>query len=101
LQEIVQQVFDYLQANPLSSVGIAFLAGLAATKTVAYHRRSAFIVFGIVGVIGLFLSQVVLIYFGLNEYVEKLPELRILFDFIAAYLGSFVIAAIIHAIKPT
>ena len=101
MQEIVQQVFDYLQGNPLASVGIAFVAGLAATKTVAYERRSAFVVFVIVGIIGLFLGQFVLFYFRLNEYLEKISEFRILFDFIAAYLGSFVIAAIIHAIKPT
>jgi uncharacterized membrane protein YeaQ/YmgE (transglycosylase-associated protein family) len=101
LQEIVHQVFDYLQGNLLASVGIAFVAGLAATKTVAYERRSAFIVFIIVGLIGLFLGQFVLFYFHLNEYLEKISEFRILFDFIAAYVGSFIIAAILHAIKPT
>ncbi|MGH7874753.1 MAG: hypothetical protein ACREQO_21385 [Candidatus Binatia bacterium] len=101
LQEIFHQVFDYLQSNPLASVGIAFVAGLAATKTVAHERRSAFVLFVIVGLIGLFLSQSVLIYFGLVNYLERLPEFRILFDFIAAYVGSFVIAAVIHAIKPT
>jgi uncharacterized membrane protein YeaQ/YmgE (transglycosylase-associated protein family) len=101
LQEIIHQVFDYLQASPLASLGIAFVAGLAATKTVAYERRSPFILSVIVGVIGLFLGQFVLLYFGLNEYLEKLPEFRIVFDFIAAYVASFVVAAIIHAIKPT
>ena len=101
MQEIVQQVVDHLQGNPLSSVGIAFVAGLAATKTVAYERRSAFVVFVIVGIIGLFLGQFVLFYFRLNEYLEKISEFRILFDFIAAYVGSFIIAAIFHAIKPT
>ena len=42
-----------------------------------------------------------LLYFGLVDYLERLPEFRLLFDFIAAYVGSFVIAAVIHAIKPT
>lgn len=82
-------------------MGIAFVAGLAATKTVAYERRSSFILFVIVGLIGWFLGQFVLLYFGLNEYLEKLPEFRILFDLIAAYVGSFVVAAIFHAIRPT
>jgi uncharacterized membrane protein YeaQ/YmgE (transglycosylase-associated protein family) len=91
----------YLQANPFASLGIAFVAGFTATKTVAYERRSALVVFVIVGLIGLFLGQFVLLYFGLNQYLEKIPQFRILFDFIAAYVGSFVIAAIIHALKPT
>lgn len=101
MQEIFHQIFDYLQSNPLASVGIAFVAGLAATKTVDHEHRSSFIIFVPVGLIGLFLSQFVLFYSGLNEYLGKLPEFRILFDLIAAYLGSFVIAAIVHAIKPT
>ena len=101
MQEVALQVFDYLQANPLASLGIAFIAGLAGTKTVAYERRAAFVVFVIVGLIGLFLGQFVLFYFRLNEYLEKISEFRILFDFIAAYVGSFIIAAIIYAVKPT
>ena len=31
---------------------------------------------------------------------KKLPEFRVLFDFLAAYVGSFIVAAIIHFIKP-
>ena len=81
-------------------VGIAFVAGLAATKTVAHGQRSAFALFIIVGLIGLFVSQSVLLYLGLVDYLERLPEFRFLFDFIAAYMGSFMIVAVIHAIKP-
>jgi hypothetical protein len=53
-----------------------------------------------IGVFGLFLSQFVILFFGLQEYLETIPEFRLLFDFIAAYVGSFVVAAIIHFIKP-
>lgn len=101
MQEIALQVFDYLQANPFASLGIAFIAGLAATKTVAWERRAAFLVFVIVGLLGLFLGRFVLVYFGLNQYLETISQFRILFDFIAAYIGSFVIAAVLHAVKPT
>jgi len=42
-----------------------------------------------------------LIYSSLDEYLENIPEFRILIDLIVAYLGSFFIAAIIHFVKPT
>jgi hypothetical protein len=42
----------------------------------------------------------VIFFFGLTAYLEKLPEFRFLFDFVAAYVGAFVVAAIIHFIKP-
>jgi hypothetical protein len=32
--------------------------------------------------------------------MEQLPEFRVLFDFLAAYVGSFVVAAVIHFVKP-
>jgi len=54
----------------------------------------------LIGLFGLFLSQFVILFFGLQEYLEKLPEFRVLFDFLAACVGSFVVAAIIHFIKP-
>ncbi len=100
MQEIAQQVLSYLLNSPVLSLGIAFVAGFAANKTVAYEGRSGFFLYLLVGVIGLFLSQFVLLRLGLQEYLEKLPEFRLLFDFIAAYLGSFFVAAIIHFIKP-
>jgi hypothetical protein len=49
---------------------------------------------------GLFLSQFVILFFGLHGYLESLPQFRILFDFVAAYVGSFIVAAIIHFVKP-
>jgi uncharacterized membrane protein YeaQ/YmgE (transglycosylase-associated protein family) len=101
LQEIFQEVSAYLQENLIVSLGIAFVAGFAADKTVAYERRSSILSFLVVGVIGLFLSQFTLLFFGLKDYLEKVSEFRILFDFIAAYIGSFIVAAIIHFVKPT
>jgi uncharacterized membrane protein YeaQ/YmgE (transglycosylase-associated protein family) len=93
-------VFNYLLENPVLSLGVAFVAGLAASKTVAYEGKAGFFLYLLVGVFGLFLSQFVILFFGLQEYLETLPEFRLLFDFIAAYVGSFVVAAIIHFIKP-
>ena len=101
MQQIFQEVSAYLQENLILSLSIAFVAGFAADKTVAYERRSSILFFLVVGVIGLFLSQFMLLFFGLKDYLEKVSEFRILFDFIAAYIGSFIVAAVIHFVKPT
>jgi uncharacterized membrane protein YeaQ/YmgE (transglycosylase-associated protein family) len=101
LGEAVQRVAAYLQPNPVLSLGLAFVAGFAAMKTVAYDKRAGFILFALVGLVGLILGEFVLIYYGLDEYLQPISEFRILFDFIAAYIGSFIVAAIIHFIKPT
>jgi uncharacterized membrane protein YeaQ/YmgE (transglycosylase-associated protein family) len=101
LGETLEKVAAYLQPNPVLSLGVAFVAGFAAMKTVAYDQRAGFILFSLVGVVGLFLGEFVLLYYGLDGYLEPISEFRILFDFIAAYIGSFLVAAIIHFIKPT
>jgi uncharacterized membrane protein YeaQ/YmgE (transglycosylase-associated protein family) len=100
LQEIAQQVIDYVKTNPAMTTGIAFLSGVAAIKSVAHERNSGFFVYLIVGLMGFFLGQVVIVYFGFQEYLENISEFRILFDLVAAYVGSFVVAAILHFIKP-
>lgn len=101
MREIALEVVAYLRANPFLLFGIAFIAGLAADRTVAYERRSGVVLFSLIGLMGLFLSQFVILFFGLQEYLEKLPQFRILFDFIAAYIGAFFVAAITHFVKPT
>jgi uncharacterized membrane protein YeaQ/YmgE (transglycosylase-associated protein family) len=101
LQETIQEVSAHLQASPILSLGIAFVAGFAADKTVADERRSSFFFFMIVGLVGLFFGEFMLVYFALNDYLENISQFRIFFDFIAAYVGSFFVAALIHFIKPT
>jgi len=101
LGETFQKVAAYLQHNPLLALGLAFVAGFAAVKTVAYDRRGGAILFALVGVVGLFLGEFVLLYYRLDEYLETISQFRILFDLVAAYIGSFIVAAIIHFIKPT
>ncbi|HEY6997189.1 MAG TPA: hypothetical protein VH851_04645, partial [Candidatus Binatia bacterium] len=64
-------------------------------------QRVGFILFSLVGVVGLILGEFVLLYYGLDGYLEPISEFRLLFDFIAAYIGSFLVAAIIHFVKPT
>jgi uncharacterized membrane protein YeaQ/YmgE (transglycosylase-associated protein family) len=100
MQPTAQAVFSYLLGNPVLSLGLAFIAGFAASKTVAYEGKAGFFLYLLIGVLGLFLSQFVILFFGLQGYLEALPEFRALFDFLAAYVGSFIVAAIIHFIKP-
>ena len=99
--ESAQEVFTYLEGSVLVSLILAFLAGFAADKTVAYERRSGVLFFLVIGILGLFLGEFMLIYSSLDEYLENIPEFRILIDLIVAYLGSFFIAAMIHFVKPT
>ena len=100
MQETARVVFQYLLGNPVVYLGVAFIAGIAASKTVACEGRAGFFLYLLIGVFGLFLSQFVILFFGLQEYLEKLPEFGVLIDFLAAYVGSFIVAAIIHFIKP-
>ncbi len=100
MQEIAQQVINYLKANPAPSLGIAFISGIAAIKSVAHDRSTGVLVYLMVGLIGFFLGQFVIFYFGFQEYLQEISAFRILFDLIAAYVGSFIVAAIIHFIRP-
>jgi uncharacterized membrane protein YeaQ/YmgE (transglycosylase-associated protein family) len=100
MQPTAQAAFSYLLGNPVLSLGLAFIAGFAATKTVAYEGKAGFFLYLLIGVFGLFLSQFVILFFALQEYLETFPEFRVLVDFLAAYVGSFIVAAIIHFIKP-
>ena len=98
--ESAQEVFVYLQGSIIASLSLAFVAGFAANKTVAHERRSGVLFFLVIGLLGLFLGEFMLIYSKIVEYLESLAQLRILVDLIVAYLGSFLITAIIHFVKP-
>ncbi len=100
MQEASQQVIQYLLGGSLISLAMALLAGLAAGKTVAYEWKTGILFYFLIGVVGLFLSQFVIVYFALNEYLELIPQFRIVIDFIAAYVFSFLIATVIHFAKP-
>jgi uncharacterized membrane protein YeaQ/YmgE (transglycosylase-associated protein family) len=100
MQEAARTVFQYLLGNPVLYFIIAFIAGLAASKSVGYEGKAGFILYLIVGMFGLFVSQYVILFYGLQQYLDNVSEFRLFFDFIAAYIGSFVVAAIVHFIRP-
>jgi uncharacterized membrane protein YeaQ/YmgE (transglycosylase-associated protein family) len=98
--ETAQQVIVDAQQNPVLALALAFVAGFAANKSVAHEGRTNFILHLIVGIVGHFVGQFALRDFDLLQYLEGVPQFRFLFDLIAAYLCSFVVATIIHFIKP-
>ncbi len=98
--EVARQVWEYFQTYPLAAFSIAYIAGWAASVTVERGRRRTWVFHILVGIFGSCLGQYALVYLGLREILEKVPEFRYLFDFFIAYLGSFVVAAIVHFIKP-
>ena len=99
MQELANETWLYLRANPILHLGMGLLAGFAGCKTVMLAWRSNIIFFIVVGLIGLFLGQLALTAYA-KEYIGSVPQFRILFDLLAAYLGAFVIAGLIHFVKP-
>lgn len=100
MQEIALQAVEYIKANLAVSSAISIIAGIAASKSVAHDRRWGVVVYLVVGLVGFFLGQFVILCLDFRQYLEQIPSFRILFDLIAAYIGSFIFAALIHFIKP-
>ncbi len=101
MQEIISDILFYVKSNPVLSLGIGFITGFLATRIVATERRPGVLGFTLIGLGGLVLGHFMISYFGYTEYLDSLLELRIIADMIAAFIGSFVIAGIIHFIRPT
>ena len=101
VEEIARAAFQYLKENPLGTIVIAFVAGFAAVKTVAAAKKGNLALYLIVGLLGAFIGQFGILYFGLKDLIDQLPSFRFFFDFLAAYISSFVVASLIHFIKPT
>ena len=100
MREIAEETWRYLQENLLVTFAIAFIAGIAAFKTVVYEKRGNPVFFLIVGLLGTFLGQFAILYFGLKEILDQIAEFRLFFDLLAAYIGSFVVVSLIHFLKP-
>ena len=100
MQQTAEEVLKYFRANLWVTLAIAFIAGFAAIQSVAPGKSGNFLLYFTVGLLGTFLGQFTMQYFGIDDILGQLSNFRILFDFIAAYLGSFVLASLIHFIKP-
>ena len=100
MQEIAQQTVAYLQASPLLNLAISFVSGFAASKTVGSERRTGWLFSFMIGVLGFLLAEFVIYFFGLVQYLDQIPAFRVIFDLIAAYIGSFIVATVVHFLKP-
>lgn len=101
MKETAQAVLDYFKENLLVMLVLALVAGFAARKTVVHGEKTNLALDFLVGLVGAFLGQFAILYSGLNEILDEVPAFRIFFDLIGAYIGSFVIAALINFVKPS
>ena len=99
--EAAQSTIEYLRGSIILSLAIGLVCGWAAARLVSQESRFGPLYFLIVGLLGLFLGEFVLFSLQLEEYIEPITEFRLFFDLIAAFIGSFFVAAIVHFIKPT
>ena len=100
MKETAQAALGYIQENLLVSVVIAVIAGFAGMKTVSFAKKTNPALFFIVGALGVFLGQFAILYFGLKEIIDQVSEFRPVFDFLAAYIGAFIIGSIINIFRP-
>ena len=94
------EALQYLQQNLLLSLVIAFAVGFLASKTVTHWGRSNIAVYFVIGILGSFLGQFGTRYSGVQEVLDQVSGMSLLFDVLIAYLGSFVVATFVHFFKP-
>jgi uncharacterized membrane protein YeaQ/YmgE (transglycosylase-associated protein family) len=99
--ELIEPAIVYLRSNLLINFLIAMVAGGAACRTVGSDRLAGPVVYCIIGISGLFVSQILFIHFDLVPFLAQAGSFRMLFELCAAYAASLFIAAIINAINPS
>jgi uncharacterized membrane protein YeaQ/YmgE (transglycosylase-associated protein family) len=80
---------------------IALIAGGVACRTTGSDRLSGPLVCCLIGIAGLFGSQLLFFQLNLATYFEAIAAIRMVVDVCAAYLISLFIAALISAIDPS
>jgi uncharacterized membrane protein YeaQ/YmgE (transglycosylase-associated protein family) len=90
-----------MQDNALETTIIVVISGFASCKLVASDWKGLKLLFLVVGAFGYFLGQFTVLYLGLKEILDQIPQFTWLFDFIAGFVGSFIVATIANFVKPT
>ncbi len=101
MEQIAREAFSYIQTNMVANAVIAVITGFAACKSVASEWKDIGLLFIFVGLVGFFLGQFMILFLGLKEFLDQLPQFTWLFDIIIGFVGSFVIATIVNFFKPT
>lgn len=101
MEETARHTLFYIQTNMAASAVIAVVTGFAACKSVASDWKGVGLLFILVGVMGFFLGQFTILFLGLKEFLELLPQFTWLFDIVIGFVGSFIVATIVNFFKPT
>ena len=101
MRELVEPAIAYLRSNLLVNFAIALIAGVAACRSVTSDRLSGPVVYCLIGIAGLLLSQLLFVHFDLVRTLEQIGNFRMVIDLCAAYAASLFIAAVINAINPS
>jgi uncharacterized membrane protein YeaQ/YmgE (transglycosylase-associated protein family) len=101
VEETAREALAYIQSNMAAAGVIAVLTGFAACKTVAADWKDIGLLFIFVGMVGFFLGQFMILFLGLKEFLDQLPEFSWLFDILIGFVGSFIVATIVNFFKPT
>ena len=97
---MAEDVLFYFQDHLLVTIVFGLLAGFLASKTVTIGRSGHLAFFLAIGLIGSFMGQFAILYLGLDKVFDHVHQFRLVFDLIAAYIGAFIIASVVHFIKP-
>ena len=100
MKETALETSQYLQDNLLVALVIALIIGFLASKTVTHWGKSKIAVYFIIGALGSFVGQFVIRYIGLKPVLDQVAGMWLLFDVVAAYVGAFLIATLVHLFKP-
>ncbi len=97
---MAEDVLFYFQDQLLVTIVFGLLAGFLASKSVAIGRSGHLAYFLAIGLIGSFMGQFAILYLGLDKVFDHVYQFRLVFDFLAAYIGAFILASLVHFIKP-
>jgi hypothetical protein len=101
MRELIELAIAYLRGNLLLNFVLALVAGGAACRTLASDRLAGPVVYCLIGIAGLFVSQLLFIQLQVPQMLEQFAAFRPLVDFGAAYATSLFIAVIINSINPS
>ena len=101
MREIVLETLIYVIDHPVLTIVFVFFGGFLANRIVLAERRLGVIGFTFLGLLGFLIGHFMIMYSGWNERLDDLRDLRVVVEFLAACVGSFVVAGIVHFIKPS
>jgi uncharacterized membrane protein YeaQ/YmgE (transglycosylase-associated protein family) len=101
VEDVAVAALSYMRANLAATAVIAVVTGFAACKSVASDWKGIGLLFVVIGIVGFFLGQTVILFLGLKDFLDLLPQFTWAFDAITAFVGSFIVATIVNFFKPT